>query len=170
MPSLPPNTIHPCLHSRGASFPVHSLIRSISGYHPNQQQREIGKGRQVVDENIHIDKPTRNQVLLTGCSISGRRRCDELGEPVGNFKGGVLYAWQSVRLSMEVLQKHKDESLSAALLSGLRPVLIAKTEFVISGHVHESDHEMIEFMCRLVSAKSANIGLEMGPEECCQTE
>lgn len=54
----------------------------------------------MVDENIHIDKPTRNQVLLTGCSISGRHRCDELGEPKGNtanFEGGVLYVSQSVQ-------------------------------------------------------------------------
>lgn len=54
----------------------------------------------MVDENIHIDKPTQNQVLLTGCSISGRHRYDELREPMGNtanFKGGVLYASLSMR-------------------------------------------------------------------------
>lgn len=54
----------------------------------------------MVHENIHIDKPTGNLVLSTGCSVSGRRRCDELGEPMGdtaNFKGTVLYASRSVR-------------------------------------------------------------------------
>lgn len=49
----------------------------------------------MVDENIHIDKTTQNQVLLT-CSRKHPR--GELGEPMGNtanFEGAVLYASQS---------------------------------------------------------------------------
>lgn len=62
----------------------------------------------MVDENIHIDKPTLNQALLTGCSISGRSRCDGLGERMGNtanFKGGVLYASQSSQAIYGGLEK-----------------------------------------------------------------
>lgn len=70
---------------------------------------------------------------------------------------------------MEVLKKYKDETLSTSLLRSPVPVLIVKSvcmergtalvleyEFVITGHMHESDHEVIQFMCCLVSAKSAN--------------
>lgn len=65
--SLPPNAAQPSPLSSGASFPSYNLIASISGFHPNQERRETGKGRQ----NIHVDKPTPNQELLTGCRVDG---------------------------------------------------------------------------------------------------
>lgn len=104
--------VHSSLFSNGASFSLYSFTpQQIHIWtSPKPAAETTGKGRPVIDKNLHNDKMAWNQVLLTSCNVSRRRRWDELEEAMGNtanLEGSTLYARKSMPTICGVFEKTK---------------------------------------------------------------
>lgn len=119
-------------HSPCTPFTPQQIHISTS---PKPTAELTGKGRPVIDKNLHNDKTAWNQVLLTSCNVSRKRRWDELEEAMGNtanFEGATLYALQSV-LTIWSFKKNKTRMRRCLPMPQLDPMSVIITKSVLRG-------------------------------------